>query len=153
MTTIILQGSPAVRALSPGEILTLTSDAASTGRYGRLGDTPGASVPDVPASFTALAASKTVTLGPFAIGTRWLLETLTGPGVAYDQARPPLAHIEIIGDASDVRQIYGAGAPTDGVTGANVAGVGSRYTDTTAGKLYLNGGTKASPAWKIVTSA
>jgi hypothetical protein len=34
-----------------------------------------------------------------------------------------------------------------------LAGIGSRYTDVTAGKLYINGGTKAQPVWKIVTSA
>lgn len=37
--------------------------------------------------------------------------------------------------------------------GVDVAGIGSRYTDITNGKLYINGGTKAVPAWKIVTSA
>lgn len=38
-------------------------------------------------------------------------------------------------------------------TGSTVAGPGSRYTDITNAKLYINGGTKAQPAWKIVTSA
>jgi len=38
-------------------------------------------------------------------------------------------------------------------TAAGVAGPGSRYTDTTNCKLYINGGTKAVPDWKIVTSA
>jgi hypothetical protein len=37
--------------------------------------------------------------------------------------------------------------------GEAVAGIGSRYTDITNGKLYINGGTKAVPVWKIVTSA
>lgn len=38
-------------------------------------------------------------------------------------------------------------------TGATVAGPGSQYTALDTAKLYLNGGTKAQPAWKIVTSA
>lgn len=37
--------------------------------------------------------------------------------------------------------------------GIGTAGKGSRYTDTTNGKIYVNGGTKAVPSWKIVTSA
>lgn len=37
--------------------------------------------------------------------------------------------------------------------GVGVAGTGSRYTDVTAGKFYINGGTKAEPVWNIVTSA
>lgn len=56
-----------------------------------------------------------------------------------------------------VYDLIGTGTPVDGVvgtgTGAGFAGPGSRYTDVAAGKMYLNGGTKASPAWKIITSA
>lgn len=43
-----------------------------------------------------------------------------------------------------------AGAPTNGTTGANVAGPGSLYIDITAGKLYINTNTKASPTWTVV---
>jgi hypothetical protein len=55
--------------------------------------------------------------------------------------------------------LTGAGVPvdyTDGTppaTGEGTAGIGSLYTDSTNGKLYINGGTKAEPLWKIVTSA
>lgn len=49
------------------------------------------------------------------------------------------------------------GTPVDGVagtgTGAGWAGIGSEFTDTTSGNLYINGGTKASPVWKLVTRA
>lgn len=61
--------------------------------------------------------------------------------------------------ASDVRIMVGAGVPvdyTDGTppaTGETTAGKGSLYADVTNGKLYINGGTKAQPIWKIVTSA
>lgn len=37
--------------------------------------------------------------------------------------------------------------------GVGVAGPGSRYTDITNAKLYINGGTAAQPDWNIVTSA
>ncbi len=43
-----------------------------------------------------------------------------------------------------------AGAPTDGTTGAAVAGPGSLYIDITAGVLYINTNTKVSPTWTIV---
>lgn len=38
-------------------------------------------------------------------------------------------------------------------TGGGQAGIGSRYTDIAAGNLYLNGGTKVRPVWKLVTRA
>jgi hypothetical protein len=61
--------------------------------------------------------------------------------------------------AADLFWLAGAGAPvdyTDGdpaATGEGTAGIGSLYTNTTNGKLYVNGGTKAQPIWKLVTSA
>lgn len=41
------------------------------------------------------------------------------------------------------------GAPTDGVTGANIAGPGSEYTDYSTGNKYVNIGTLASPVWAL----
>lgn len=61
--------------------------------------------------------------------------------------------------ASEVCIIDGAGVPvdyTDGdpvATGEGYAEIGSLYIDRTNGKLYINGGTKAQPVWKLVTSA
>lgn len=56
---------------------------------------------------------------------------------------------------NDVVQLVGSGVPTNGVsgTGAGVAGPGSQYTDFTNANLYINGNTKASPTWKLVTRA
>ncbi len=56
--------------------------------------------------------------------------------------------------ANDLWDISGAGTPTDGTSGdgAAFAGKGSRYTDRTAGKLYINTNTKASPTWTVVGS-
>lgn len=59
----------------------------------------------------------------------------------------------------DTRLYTTAGAPvdyTDGTppaTGEGEAGKGSLAIDTTNGKLYVNGGSKAQPVWKLVTSA
>lgn len=61
--------------------------------------------------------------------------------------------------SNEVCIITGAGVPvdyTDGTpaaTGEGYAAIGSLYIDTTAGKVYVNGGTKAQPLWKIITSA
>ena len=61
--------------------------------------------------------------------------------------------------SGDTRLYTGAGAPvdyTDGTppaTGEAEAGIGSLYLNTTNGKAYINGGTKAQPIWKLVTSA
>lgn len=61
--------------------------------------------------------------------------------------------------AGDVWHYFTAGAPvdyTDGsppATGEGEAGIGSLCTRLDTGKLYVNGGTKAEPLWKLVTSA
>lgn len=61
--------------------------------------------------------------------------------------------------SDEVCFITGAGVPvdyTDGTppaTGETYAEIGSLYADTTNGKLYINGGTKAQPVWKLITSA
>lgn len=49
-----------------------------------------------------------------------------------------------------VIDIAGAGAPTNGTTGAGVAGPGSIYTDVTNKQRYRNLGTTASPVWEHV---
>lgn len=59
----------------------------------------------------------------------------------------------------DVRLYVLAGAPvdyTDGsppATGEAEAGIGSLAVRTDTGKWYTNGGTKAQPIWKLITSA
>lgn len=59
----------------------------------------------------------------------------------------------------DVRIYVLAGAPvdyTDGsppATGEGEAGIGSLAVRIDTGKWYTNGGTKAQPLWKLVTSA
>jgi len=53
----------------------------------------------------------------------------------------------------DVCVLVDAGAPVDGTTGDNFAGIGSMYIDSTAGNLYLQTGVITSPVWKLVTRA
>lgn len=48
--------------------------------------------------------------------------------------------------ANELYDLAGDGAP-DETVGADLAGKGSRYTDVTAGALYINTGTKAAPVW------
>jgi hypothetical protein len=43
--------------------------------------------------------------------------------------------------------LNGSGIPTNAVTGATFAEIGSLYMNTTSGALYSNTGTKASPIW------
>ena len=47
----------------------------------------------------------------------------------------------------------GSGAPTNAVTGAGKAGIGSIYLDTASGNLYVNTNTKASPTWSLFGGA
>lgn len=57
--------------------------------------------------------------------------------------------------SNDVVLLTKAGVPVDGGagTGVGVAGPGSICVDYTNANLYVNGNTKASPTWKLVTRA
>lgn len=70
----------------------------------------------------------------------------------YDSAADTCDKAEIRMN-DEVCVLTGAGVPTDGTTGAAFAAPGSLYIDITNKKLYINGNTKASPTWKLVTSA
>jgi hypothetical protein len=142
---------PIRHALFAGEVLTITADAVSGGRVGRLADTSGSVVPDVPSVFQAIAASGSLRVGPFQIQTYHLVEATAG--VLSYAVTPAIPHLPISGAPTDVIEMFASGAPTDGTTGLGVAGIGSRYTNLTTGKLYLNAAAKTSPVWKIVTSA
>ncbi len=80
--------------------------------------------------------------------------TLTATSLTATSATIPALSL-----GNDILLLSGDGAPvdyTDGdpeATGEGTAGIGSIYVDYTNGKLYVNGGTKAEPLWKIVTSA
>jgi hypothetical protein len=167
--TTVFQGSWQTITLPAGQQLTIVADALSSGRLfpfiSYIGDTPG---------LTAVAASATVLVGPFAADTRYQVEALTGfltysaapvdfptaaETLAAAAAAALLAHVPANGTVGDVKEYIGAGAPvdyTDGTppaTGEGVAGIGSRYTNITAGTLYINTGTKAQPLWTQLAPA
>lgn len=68
------------------------------------------------------------------------------------RTRGNVSHDGGLGVGNDVQIIADAGAPTNGTTGATWAGIGTLYVDKTAGKLYINTGTMASPTWTVVGS-
>lgn len=82
------------------------------------------------------------------------LDLTTGGGAL--PIAPAIAEIRL---SNEVCIISGDGVPvdyTDGTppaTGEGTAEKGSIYIRTNTGKLYINGGTKAQPVWKLVTSA
>lgn len=54
---------------------------------------------------------------------------------------------------NDIFDLSGAGAPTDGTTGAAFTGPQSTYRDITNGIMYINYGTKAAPVWINISAA
>jgi hypothetical protein len=148
MATTLTAPSRIVTPIRIGEIVTVSADANSSGRVALL-----ATAADQAGPFTALAASATQTWGPYPSVKFLHVEALTGAGVSFTIAPADLNQIENVGDFSSIRELIGAGTPTDGTTGANVAGKGSRYTDISAGDLFINTGTAASTTWKKFTHA
>jgi hypothetical protein len=138
--------------LAPGETLGITTDSASICRYGQLTTPPpGSAVGEQPSgSPVSVPASSTIVVGPRGDLSRWLIDSVLGPGVNVTQNAA--ASVPDVGAPPDVQHIYGSGAPS-AATGANQAATGSLYTDTTNAKLYIQGGTKITPSWRIVTSA
>jgi hypothetical protein len=137
--------------LQPGETLSITTDSASVCRYGQLIAPVGGAVGEQPSgSPISVPVSSTITVGPRADVSRWLVDQVLGPGVTVVQN--PAASVPDVGAPLDLMHMYGSGAPS-AATGANQAAPGSLYTDVVGAKLYLNGGSKAVPSWKIVTSA
>jgi hypothetical protein len=135
--------------LQPGETLSIATDANSACRYGQtvlmpnVGEQPSGSPVSVP-------ASSAIVVGPRSDLSRWLIDQVLGPGVVVVQN--PAASVPDSGAPADLMHLFGAGVPS-AATGANQAAIVSLYTDTTNAKLYINGGTKAVPSWRIVTSA
>jgi hypothetical protein len=73
-----------------------------------------------------------------------LVPAFFGIGNAYDR--------DIEDMPADLMHLYGAGAPS-AATGANQTAIGSLYTDIVNAQIYLQGGTKAVPVWKLLTRA
>lgn len=77
--------------------------------------------------------------------------TMARPPIQYEKGAIAAKSGVMFGE--DIWLISAAGDPTDGAsgTGAGWAGVGSLYVNTTAGTLFQNTGTKASPTWSTRT--
>jgi hypothetical protein len=135
--------------LQPGETLSITTDGVSTCRYvqtlisGQAGEQPSGSPIAVP-------SNSAITVGPRGDVSRWLIDQVLGQGVSVTQNAA-----SAVPDAfapADIMHLFGAGAPAASV-GQNSAQTGSLYTDFSAGKIYVNSGSKATPSWRLVTSA
>jgi hypothetical protein len=144
---ILPPGIPKTYQLQPGETLSITTDSVSICRYGQSFSAPDAVAPGAAIS---VPASSSVVAGPLATVSRWIVDGIVGPGCTVVQNSAQ--SVPDFGAPLDVCHLFGNGAPT-AATGANQAAIGSLYTDTTNAKLYINGGTKATPSWRIVTSA
>lgn len=156
--TIIVAGRRQTLQLPTGKVLRVVG--VGTGTVWRLADVTGGE----PGRPTSVVSDTTVDIGPFPNDTQHELVVATG-SLTYtienvDYASPAendAAYAPKL--TNDVLDLVGAGAPvdyTDGdpaATGEGIAGPGSRYTDITGANLYLNGGTKAQPIWKLVVRA
>jgi hypothetical protein len=145
-------GVPKTYQLAPGETLSIVTDSVSQCRYGQLiPPSPAGAVGEQPSgSPVSVPASSAIVIGPRSDISRWLLDGIVGPGVVVVQNSA--ASVPDSGAPADVCHLFGAGAPT-GATGQNQAATGSLFTDFSAGKLYVNSGSKATPSWRLVTSA
>jgi hypothetical protein len=148
--------------LPAGQVLTVTAIADAT--LTRLADSGEPYAP------TDIAAAASAAVGPFAAPRRYVVASEIPATIATTTPEPlALTAPTITGGsadglsslslADDVYFLSTAGAPvdyTDGTppaTGEGVAGPGSLCVRRDTGKLYVNGGTKAQPLWKLVTSA
>jgi len=135
-----------------GEVLTVTPSGGGSGTVTELVDG------NTPQSAPVAVSGTPGVWGPFNT-TKLYRVVCTTSSLAVDTAlAEPLSQREaevvfqpITGNS--VLLITGAGVPTDNVTGADVTEIGSLYLDSTNGKAYINGGTKALPVWKLITSA
>jgi hypothetical protein len=136
--------------LQPGETLSIVTDANSTCRYGLSYVVAGSSDAVMPGAAISVPASSAITVGPRADVSRWLIDQVLGPGVNVTQNAA--SSVPDFGAPLDLMHLYGAGAPSAS-TGAGQAQTGSEYTDYSAGKIYVNSGSKTTPSWRLVTSA
>lgn len=112
------------------------------------------------AALSVAVVGSAITVNLATDGTGAITSTAAQVKTAVDASGPAAALATVANTGADT----GAGIVTamavanfTGGTGLasaiGVAGIGTRYTDITNGKLYINTGTKAVPVWGIVTSA
>jgi len=133
-------------SLPAWSIVTITPSADATGSVTFYRDGGNALVA------SPIAASTPVVLGPYTRAESVEVRLLSGTSVNVISLFD-IAALDAAFTLHRSQDLFAAGVPTDTVTGANVSEIGARYTNVTTGQLYLNGGTKVSPVWKIVTRA
>ena len=148
----MVQGEKTTLILYPGTILTVDpTSGTGSARVWFIGN-DGKPTSDAVAVITAVTV-----YGPYnankIIGVEGILGNTTLAVAVYGNENVAAGFYPQLG--SDILFATTAGAPTDGTsgTGAGTHGKGSLCVDRTNGKLYINGNTKASPTWKLVTSA
>lgn len=134
------------------------------GVLGIVGDNGSDSVPDAPVvSVLDGDSDQAKAIAFFKART---LNSTSGSGADYgvdlfDSEAIGLGYLQnvtrkaIVRSVKEVCWLEKAGVPTDGSggDGAGFAEKGSLCTDLSNGNLYINGNTKASPTWKLVTRA
>jgi hypothetical protein len=146
---ILPPGVPKTFQLAPGETLSISTDSSSVCRFvqtlisGQAGEQPSGTPIAVP-------SSTAVVVGPRSDVSRWLIDQVLGAGCTVVQN--PAQSVPDAFAPADLCHLFGSGAPAATV-GQNSAQTGSLYTDFSAGKLYVNSGSKATPSWRLVTSA
>jgi hypothetical protein len=144
---ILQAGLPKSYQLQPGETLSIGTDANSVCRFTQLLPSP---VADSLGSPISIPASSAITIGPRGDVSRFLVDSVVGAGVVVVQN--PSQSVPDFAAPPDLMHAYGAGAPA-ATFAQNQAQTGSLYTDVSAGKLYINSGTKSAVSWRLVTSA
>lgn len=144
-----------------GQALTVTPSGGGSARVYAISD---AGLPATP----VIVSGSAQTFGPYAMVKSMAIDVLISsvvqalaipdPSLNATDAEVAAGYQPLNTDMSlgnGLKLITGAGVPVDGIsgTGAGIAEKGSLYLDQTNGKAYINGGTLASPTWKLITSA
>src|SRR5712671_1572263 len=97
--------------LAAGETLAITTDGTGAARYGQLAAQPTGGASDVPAgSMIAVPANSSITIGPRADASRWLIDGVTGTVTVTQNLASPI--VPQAGAPADLLHLYGAGVPS-----------------------------------------
>lgn len=154
----MIKGQIYTDSLRAGQVLTVTTAASSTAIVERFNG-------DYVIDTTGLSASSSLSLGPYLVDCNYRISCVSGTLTYAESQSTSRDYLTAAEVAAAYQPIVGVsilstvGGPvdyTDGsppATGEGTAEIGSLCADRTSGKLYINGGTKAQPLWKIITSA
>jgi len=92
--TSLTAPSRTVIPIDAGQVITISPDATAAGRFGRIGDQPGAG--EFPSTYFNLTAGVQVVVGPFITPTRHVIEISAG-SVSYSVTTPNPAYSTLLG--------------------------------------------------------